>query len=96
MAQHSLFTDTGGDILTFFRLSLNWPLTYYGGLYRRDGHTQNVKYVKGGIIARVLGEPEKWKISCHTSKQGRHSHQQFWLSTCESLSPKGTPEGEES
>ena len=68
MAQHSLFTDTGGDILTFLRLSLNWPLTYYGGLYRRDGHTQNVKYVKGGIIARVLGEPEKWKISCQISK----------------------------
>ena len=32
---------------------------------------------------------EKWSISCHISKQGCHSQQQFQPLKCEFLSPDG-------
>ena len=38
---------------------------------------------------------ERWSISCHISKQGYHSHQQFQPSKCEFLNSEGTWEGEQ-
>ena len=40
------------------------------------------------VVSLVVSE--RWSISCHISKQGCHSHQQFQPSKCEFLNSEGT------